>query len=343
MTELSPLSERVDAPSELQPSPVSGLTWRPATLDDLDAVIGLYAEMAAVDHPDWAETREEVEDEFTHSWVDLALDTLIGEVDTPAGRIVVAHGQVLAPPEPETIVRSLLFGGVHPQYRGRGIGRSLLEWQEGRGRQQLAASGLALPGWLMVYAPERNARLIALAERFGFRTERWFSQLSRDLSDPIPELALPDGLQLVTMTPDLSEQARLAKNDAFRDHWGSQPNTREQWDAMLALPTQRPDLSFLALHDGTVVGLVLVEVNEADWSRQGSRGSYIPTVAVVGGWRRRGVAPALLAAALRAARDAGLQKTVLDVDSENPTGALGLYAGMGFVSVDVTLSQVRAF
>jgi hypothetical protein len=47
----SPLSERVDAPAELQPAAVSGVAWRPATLDDVDEIVSLAAAMAAVDPP----------------------------------------------------------------------------------------------------------------------------------------------------------------------------------------------------------------------------------------------------------------------------------------------------
>src|SRR3954462_12065179 len=114
-----PLSERVDAPAELQPAPVSGIDWRPGTVDDVDAIVELSAAISADEHPEWSETREEIEEELTLSYVDVGLDTLIGEAD---GRMV-GFGQALAPFEPETIVRAILFGGVHPEFRGRGIGR----------------------------------------------------------------------------------------------------------------------------------------------------------------------------------------------------------------------------
>ncbi len=116
MTQL-PLSERVDAPLELQPTPVPGVTWRPATPDDIDAVTALVGAMAAVDHPDWAETRDDIELEFGHSWVELEHDGLAGVIDGE----LVAFGFVVAPPHPETVVPSILEGGVHPASRGRGI------------------------------------------------------------------------------------------------------------------------------------------------------------------------------------------------------------------------------
>ncbi|MEO6116065.1 MAG: GNAT family N-acetyltransferase, partial [Pseudolysinimonas sp.] len=281
------------------------------------------------------------EEEFSHSWVDLAHDTLLGESDD--GSTVVAFGQVIAPPDPESIVRSILVGGVDPAHRGRGIGRSLLAWQEGRARQQLAASSLELPGWIMAYSQERSADAGRLFERAGFATERYFSQLDRVLADPIPELELPAPLRIVNLSPELFEATRLAKNDAFRDHWGSQPTSVEGWDGMMSLPSRRLDLSFLAMDGDEVVGLVVAEVTESDWELQGFRGSYIALVGVVAAWRRRGVAPALLAATLRASRDDGLERSVLDVDSDSPTGALALYTGMGFRLINGSRAHVLSF
>jgi ribosomal protein S18 acetylase RimI-like enzyme len=334
-----PLAERVEAPAFLRPDPIDGVSWRPAGLDDLDAVVAHYAAMASVDHPHWTETREEIEDELTMSWVDLSADTLIGEVD---GRLV-AFGQAVAPADPETVVRVILFGGVHPGFRNRGIGRSLLAWLEGRGRQLLAASGSSLPGWLMVYSQAANEAAARLVEGAGFATERWFAQLERHLDAPIPELELPTPLRLAKLTQALSEPTRHAKNAAFRDHWGSQPSTAEGWGRFMGAETRSFDLSFVALDGEEVVGFVILDVNEDDWALQGYRGSYISLVGVVSAWRRRGVAPALLAASLRASAAAHLERSVLDVDSESPTGAFGLYTGMGFAETDRSRAQVKRF
>lgn len=217
-----PLSERVAAPAELHPSPVSGVDWRAATLNDVDDVVALSAAIAADEHPEWSEPREEIEELLTLSFVDVARDTLIAESD---GRIV-AFGQALAPFEPETVVRSLFLGGVHPEFRGRGIGRALLAWLEGRGRQQLAAFDSALPGWLMAHTQERNPAAIRLLERAGYPTVRYFSQLERSLEGPIPMLDLPAPLRLVNASLDLSAATREAKNSAFRDHWAANPLRR---------------------------------------------------------------------------------------------------------------------
>ena len=55
---------------------------------------------------------------------------------------------------------------------------------------------------------------------------RYFNEMHRPLAAPLPEVVLDPGLELVTMEPGLSEAVRLAHNQAFADHWGSEPRTR---------------------------------------------------------------------------------------------------------------------
>lgn len=309
------------------------------TFDDVDALVELYAAMAQSDHPEWTETREEIEDELHHSWIDLEADSVIGEADGQ----VVATGLQIATPDPETIVRSIAFGGVRPSHRGRGIGAALIEWHRARGRQQLAASDLDLPGWLMFYVDERNTSQMRLAERLGLPLVRYFTKMERELALDIPELPLPDGLKLAIPTAADSARILEAKNNAFRDHWGSQPSTEEGWNSMVGQPTFRFDLSVIALDGDTVIGFVMTQVNPDDFALQGYVGGYIPLVGVTRPWRRKGVAPALLAAALRLYRAEGHEKVALDVDSENPSGALSLYTGMGFTPDSRSVAFVEEF
>jgi mycothiol synthase len=335
-----PLSSRIVAPAAIgMPTGPSSVSWRRATLADVDAIVELFAAIAVADHPEWSETHEEVEDELTHSWVDLEKDSVVGEVD---GQLV-AHGLQVAPPNPETIVRSIALGGVRPSHRGLGIGRALLDWHRTRARQQLAASDLELPGWSMLYVEEKNDSGVRLARRVGLPLVRYFTKMERNLADDIPNLALPDGLTLAIPTPADSARIMAAKNDAFRDHWGSQPSVPEGWDSMMGQPTVRWDLSVIALAGDEVAGFVMTQVYADDFEKQGFVGGYIPLVGVVKAWRRQGVAPALLAAAFQVYRDEGHEKVVLDVDSENPSGALSLYTGMGFSPMSRSVAFVEEF
>jgi ribosomal protein S18 acetylase RimI-like enzyme len=94
---------------------------------------------------------------------------------------------------------------------------------------------------------------------------------------------------------------------------------------------------------GAVVGLVIASVNEEDWPGQGFSSAYIDLVGVTREWRKRGIAAALLANTLAAAKLAGLERAVLDVDSESPTGAQGLYAAAGFTESHRSITYTRVF
>jgi ribosomal protein S18 acetylase RimI-like enzyme len=196
---------------------------------------------------------------------------------------------------------------------------------------------------MVVWTDERAIATVRLAERFGFQIARYFLELRRDLSQSIAPRPL-EGFELVPFDVSRSEAARLARNDSFQDHWGSQPTTEEDWNEMVGRSVFRPDLSFLAIApNGDVAGFVLSEVNEEDFEPQGFSSAYIDLVGVPRAYRGRGVAPALLTRALEAIAAEGLEKAVLDVDAENPTGALGLYTGVGFTEANRSLQLNKVF
>lgn len=345
VTEL-PLNQRVTAPATVErPASDGELTWRAATTDDIDGIHEAAKAMAAVDHPHYVETREEIAEEFDHSYVDPSTDSTVAV--TPDGTLV-AWGFATMPPGQDTLVRSILFGGVRPDHRGRGIGRRLFAWQRERGLQQLASSPKTLPGWLVTYLSDGVTDAQHLYERSGLVVTRYFLELTRDVSLPIAPHPLDPEFRLENFSAARSELTRLSRNDAFRDHWGSQPTTEEQWESFVGRSTTRPDLSHLAIvtnPDGAeeVAGFVLTSVSEDDWPGQGFSSGYIDLVGVARQWRRRGIAPALLTSVMHAIADAGLERAVLDVDSDNPSGALGLYEGVGFGPSHRSMCFVQEF
>lgn len=336
-----PLNQRVTAAPATIPASTGAVTWRAAAVDDIDAILDCEREIGEADHPHYVTLREELDDDFEHSYVDIGRDTVLAL--GPDGR-VLAWGLVLEPPGQESLVREILVGGVRPSERGRGLGRQLLQWQVARGIERLAASERTLPGWLMTFADERVVSAPPLYRRYELEPARYFLELRHDLSADVPEVALIDDLRFEPFTSAWSEATRLARNDSFRDHWGSQPTTEEQWTSFIGRSTFRPDLSFLAVAaDDTVAGFVLSSVSEDDWPGQGFSSAYIDLVGVTRAWRKRGIAPALLARSLQSIAAVGLDKAVLDVDSDSPTGALGLYAGVGFTESNRSVNYTRVF
>ena len=329
------------APTTLTLPQSRGIDWRAPRSDDFDAIFECETALGAADHPHYVTPREEFDSEFEHSYVDATTDAIAG---FDASGACVAYGLVIVPPGQETLVRAILVGGVRPDHRGRGIGRQLLAWQEGRGLQHCAASDALLPGWLMTYAEESAVSSNALYLRAGFTTARYFLQLSRNLSTQLPVVHPLTGLRVVPYSVELAEPLLHARNNAFRDHWGSQPTSAEAWESWISLPTLRPDLSRIALtDDGNVAGFVLASTNEDDWAAAGYSSSYVDLVGVVREHRGQGIASALLAQVVAASAAAGLERAVLDVDSASPTGALGLYQRLGFVEESRSMNYVKEY
>ncbi|WP_265521401.1 GNAT family N-acetyltransferase [Oerskovia flava] len=349
-----PIAERAAAPSTLPEITAGDLTWRPAAAADAPVLLALRNLIAEADDEPYRETLGEMEETLSAPWRRFESDSLLG---FDADGALRAYAMVDSPPADVRTVRAFLWGGVHPARRGEGIGRELFAWQVARGRQVLAASGKDVPARLAAYAedtgPEAKHRLY---RRAGFVERRFYADLRRDLAAPVPEVTLDGSLRVVPWSPDLDEATRLAHNDAFRDHWGSEPRDPQTWnhgrsefapqwsfcvvddtpdvEALLADPDTDAETA-TALREGAplVVGYELAARFDEDFPVRGYTFGYTEILGARRAYRGRKVAVAALAAGMRAFAADGMQYAALDVDTANPTGATGLYASLGYEKV----------
>ncbi|MCR2815902.1 GNAT family N-acetyltransferase [Microbacterium jiangjiandongii] len=340
MTEQT-LADRMGlAPEPAMPQHPDVPTWRMATPEDIDAMHAISTAAGRVDHPTWSMPREDIADTFEMSHIDHSRDTVIGFA---ADGTPVAYGSAFVHPSRDVRVQVDIAGEVHPEWRRRGVGTQVVQWQYAQAVRRLAESGSTLPGTVRAYAEGANDDAAALLERHGLRVQRWFTTMQRDLSEPIPARETPDGFVLVPYSSERALDALEARNDAFRDHWGSLPSAPETWQKFVGGPFLRPDLSTLVLDGDRIVAFCLGSVNEEDWAALGASHVYIDLIGVVRSHRGRGLAPLVIAESLRAAAAAGLEKAVLDVDTESPTGAHSLYESLGFVATERERVLVREF
>ncbi|MGY1607227.1 GNAT family N-acetyltransferase [Geodermatophilus sp. SYSU D00700] len=305
-----------------------GFTVRPLTLDDADAAAGLLAAAEAVDGTGEHEDADDLTEWWGSDLVDLARDGRA--VVTAEGRLAGWATSIVSRGGREAL-RIWAEGRVAPEFRGRGIGRALLAWQVRRGTAQHAEVAPAgLPGRLVVSVWPAMTSLGSLLQRTGFEVERLFATMERPLTD-LPGVSPPAGVELVPFDGNRDDEVRRAHNVAFADHHGSTERDEQAWRTWFTgVKAFRPDLSVLALADGAVTGYALAYVYDADTRATGVRTSHLGQIGVLPAARGRGVASAVIAAALAAAAAGGCDRAALDVDTENTTGAFALYERVGF-------------
>jgi mycothiol synthase len=316
--------------SPAQPSAIAGLTWRPLTHDDAEALHALLRASEVADKSRFVTSLDEVRQLMADPELSLAVDSL-GGVLPDGGLACFAAVQMRDLAVKRRAVN--LFGSVHPEFRRRGLGSAILGWSEKRGVERFDDHRDDLPRFLEVWSDERSTDRRLLFTASGYGPIRYYEEMLRPLSVPIPAAELEGGLRFELWSPALDEAVRLAHNEAFADHWGSQPLGRESWvHRFVGSPYFRPDLSWSVMDGAEVAGYCLAYHSAEDARASGRMDGWLGQIGVRRPWRKRGIATAIICHVMSEMARAGLDHAVLQVDSDNPSGAAGLYRRLGFAT-----------
>lgn len=298
----------------------AGYSLRRPTRDELPAIVALTH---AADIADFGETDfnlAAIEMEWAMPRFDPTTDAWVVEApgSTIAGYTHLTRRPKLAP---EAI------GWVHPEHRGKGLGGLLVGLAEQRTREIVFAPGAEEPKAVSQGTNTRTPGAAELLRSRGYTVDRTFWRMSIELGDEEPPAPTwPDGIELRPMRLGTDDRAvNETVVTAFRDHWGSSPLPFEEWRQLRIYGNRLfdPELWLLAWNGDRLVGasLNLDEDGEA----------WVQTLGVLREARGKGLGKALLIESFRAFHRRGHRKIYLGVDSENATGATGLYENAGMV------------
>ena len=213
-------------------------------------------------------------------------------------------------------------GYTHPDYRGVGIGTTLLRLVDERIREQfpLAPPDRKVLVRYGVSGGDKPGRL--LLENEGCSPQRYFWRMRIDMKAPPEEVAAPDGFVFRNFIPGQDERLVFdGISEAFRDHWGYTEWRYEDWSQHRFGENFDPSLWILAFQGDEFAGGALCRYRMED--------GWVDQLAVRRPWRRAGLGYALLKQAFSEFYRRGTKRVALGVDASNPTGATRLYEKAG--------------
>jgi mycothiol synthase len=244
---------------------------------------------------------------------------------------VVGYAQIASWREDDGTWVYLHQGWVVPDWRGRGIGTALLQWCEGRIRALAAAEHSGERWEYAGNASSTEGQATALLLAAGYAAPYTVLSLALPPEVPLAEAPVPVGIEVRPAQPDERAAIALSIVDAYALERVVAGTVKGRYDEAydpvayaegLAAPRHDPSLWRLAWAGDLLVGQALTRISGAS--------AEVFEMSVRPGWRRRGVAHALLTRALGELRARGIVDIRVHTVREFPTRAMDVYQSVGF-------------
>jgi mycothiol synthase len=302
------------------------LTMRPYSGEtDLPLIVDLINHCEAIDQVDGGTSINELRTQLNAPNFDKTRDLCLWQ---DADGQLVAFGRLWIK-EDDQVVDGFLGFRVHPAARRSGLEKQVIAWAEARMRE--VGQQKRCPSLLRCGARQNQSDRIAVIESCGFTPVRYFYTMTRSLNLPIAQPQLPPGFTIQHMSEADAEKWVDLYNQTFIDHWNHHPITVEEFKHDLTDPDYRSELDLVAIApDGTFAALCYCEIDfEQNALKERSEG-WVGCLGTRRGFRRLGLARAMLLAGLHQLKAQGIETAKLGVDADNPLGAKQLYESVGF-------------
>ncbi|MFC2078018.1 GNAT family N-acetyltransferase [Candidatus Bipolaricaulota bacterium] len=295
---------------------------------DYEPMLAVIEASKAVDQDEWSQTLDDIVRNYRYLRnCDPFTDMIFAEVEGQ----VAGYGRTWWEDEKKGDRVYNLFTNMAPDWRGVGIRRAMLRWLETRACEVSDGNPTDGAELLQSWASENEHDAKGLLESEGYEIVRWEYEMVRSLADTIQPAPLPEGIEVRPVTDADADTIFAAAAEAFADHWGVtswfDADSLKEWREG---PTWNPALWKIAWDGDQVVGTVLNFVDEKENAEYERRRGYTEAICVLKPWRGLGVAKALITESMKMHKEMGMTETAHGVDTQNPTGALQLYEGLGY-------------
>lgn len=288
---------------------------RDATMADAAGVAALVNEVELAQIGMAVYTPASLREEWGEHGDALGVNVRIAEVDGRLAGFVDMH--------PDAEGREFYFEGyVSPEFTGRSIGTNLIEVAE-----EAAVALAGRVGRPVTLTTNVGSRAVAaVLERRGYEPGPHDLGLFLDLEGRRPEVTLPPGIGIRPFVDGRDEQLMWdVMRAGFEDDWDGTEDAGEWLRSHQREAVYDPTLWFFARDGDKTIGAVQAR---PQWRAQADTG-WLKNLAVLPGWRRKGVGRALLMHAAALFHDRGKKHMVLGTFADNPTNAVQFYLSLG--------------
>lgn len=300
---------------------VAAYTLGAPTAADVEAVTALLIACSLADEGVVDYSLEEVQANWDRRGFTLSTDAWLAR--SPDGTLGGYAEMWARERQPGAEQRFILDAHVHPDHRGRGLGRRLFAQMVARAEAYLESLPPGTSGRLYAPCVANDAAAREIFESAGFTVETYGWTMRRELDTPAPEPQWPAGLTVRAFVPGQDDAATHALiMEAFADLPNYTHSSLDDWRARLMHPGLfKPEYWYLAYDGDLLAGCSLCfSFPEAGW---------LANLAVRRPYRKRGLALALLHHTFNEFHRTGHPAMELGVDTANATGATRVYERAG--------------
>jgi mycothiol synthase len=299
-----------------------GYTWRRATHADAEAIHGLVTRCntEVIGHGDC--TLDDIRTELADPDFALTTDTWLVH---DAGGALTGYGWAQGKGTGEEVHTEVITADDE-----------VIPWLFDR--VEARAARIAAAGGHERYSIDKgvyreDTRMASAMAARGYTVQTVFHRMRIDHGPVVPAPVAPEGVTLHTGPgdEDFRRTAHAVLTESFKEHFGL-PRTFDSWQRSLDQDSNF-DWSMLTVaeYNGRPVALIVT----GDGYVEDENCGYVHDIGVLAEARGRGIAKYLLKTAFAADARRGRAGTILHVDTNNVTPALGLYDSVGMRPVQV--------
>lgn len=302
---------------------IPGLRFRLLENDtDYHSLVAIRRKSATYDQVDSLSTLENIptvkqlKESLHEDYADPYKDVLIVEVDGN----VIGYNHTQWWTEEDGTWLYLHLGYLLPEWRGKGIGNTMLQHAEDHIRaiaREHPTNGKAMFGSSATSTEKEKTALLLKEE---YKTVWTLAEFEFTDFNNLPKISLPEGFILKPVKKEHLKKIYQANDEIYAGMWGHTPASEEGFQEFIKDIDHT--LWQVAWDGEQIAGFVLSKI-------QNGRGEVVE-VSVRKPWRRKGLAYVLLVKSLQEFHRRNISIVRLHTDAEGKAGAKQLYEKTGF-------------